>query len=136
MSNLISWFFALIRGRTSSPAATPMVNKLLYLIADDAATTITTMNEGGLNKQELVHDGITPNWTPDGKIIFIARRGSPQIWIMNADGSNQHQISKFAWSGGEAIPLMPQQGKNGVIVFHVHSALTPEIRSIQADGSG
>jgi TolB protein len=37
-----------------------------------------------------------PAWSPDGKeIIFISeRRGAPQIWSMNSDGSNQQLFSK------------------------------------------
>ena len=37
-----------------------------------------------------------PAWSPDGKeIIFISeRRGVPQIWSMNSDGSNQQLFSK------------------------------------------
>jgi Tol biopolymer transport system component len=37
-----------------------------------------------------------PIWSKDGKqIIFISsRRGSPQIWIMDADGQNPKQFSK------------------------------------------
>ena len=36
-----------------------------------------------------------PDWSPDGsKIVFHAGGfGSGGIWVMNADGSGQHQLS-------------------------------------------
>jgi hypothetical protein len=31
---------------------------------------------------------VTPNWTPDGRIIFISdRSGTRQIWIRNSSGT-------------------------------------------------
>ena len=47
-------------------------------------------NEGTSNER--------PRWSPDSKQIFFVsnRGGSSQIWVMNADGSGAHQITKFA----------------------------------------
>ena len=38
---------------------------------------------------------ISPTWSPDGKkIAFVSdREGSPQIWVMNSDGSNQKRLT-------------------------------------------
>ena len=38
---------------------------------------------------------ISPSWSPDGKqIVFVSdREGSPQLWLMNADGSNQRRLT-------------------------------------------
>ena len=38
---------------------------------------------------------ISPTWSPDGKqIAFVSdREGSPQLWVMNADGSNKRRLT-------------------------------------------
>lgn len=51
-----------------------------------------------LTKNE--HNDIFPNWTPDGKIVFISNRsGSPQLWAMNADGSQPRQVTRLLGGG-------------------------------------
>ncbi len=105
-----------------------------YLVTD--GNKIIIMDEGGGNKKVLVTDGMTPSWTPDGHVIFLGLRGSPQIWTMDADGSNQKQISKLTWAGVDGAPIMPQQGRNGTIVFQKQSAASSDIRTIKADGTG
>jgi len=62
---------------------------------------VYTMNPDGTNVKQLTDLG--PNngayfesWSPDGKQIAFAEYPAPdfigQLWIMNADGSNQRQI--------------------------------------------
>ena len=45
-------------------------------------------------------------YSPDGRKIVFARslpRSFPHLWVMNADGSNQHQIT-HAPTSGEVAP--------------------------------
>src|ERR1700733_7790181 len=39
-----------------------------------------------------------PRWSPDSKQIYFVsdRGGSSQVWSMNANGSDAHQVTKFA----------------------------------------
>src|SRR5213594_2271597 len=61
---------------------------------------IFTMNPDGTNIKQLTHvgpDGLAswPAWSADGKqIVFEFRPPDriPQIWVMNADGSDQHLV--------------------------------------------
>ena len=44
-----------------------------------------------------------PRWSNDGKLFFISdRSGTPQIWRMDADGSNLKQITFLSTGAGAA----------------------------------
>ncbi len=94
-----------------------------YSKYDDRMTwSIHTMNIDGTNRKRLTHAknkwDSAPDWSPDGKKIVFAREYKDavgvwqyEIWIMNADGSEQKQIKPL--SGG-APYFMP----DGRIVYH------------------
>jgi len=105
-----------------------------------ASFSIYTTHPDGTGKTVLTTDeGGSPSWTPDSKVIFISNRsGSQQIWIMDADGGDAHQIGDLSAS---MLPLMPQMGENGLIVFMGNDVQTePDgntgIWMMQKDGSG
>jgi TolB protein len=57
------------------------------------------MNRDGSNRQRLTNHpaiDVTPTWSPTGtQIAFTSdRTGSPQIYIMNADGTGLQQITR------------------------------------------
>src|SRR5205814_3885282 len=65
------------------------------------------------------------NWTPDGRIIYDSTAsGSRHIWIMNADGSNQRQLTSDAYDyrGGHVSPdgryIVFISNRTGI--FHVY----------------
>jgi TolB protein len=63
-----------------------------------------------------------PSWTPDGsKIVYAStQNGSTQIWSMNADGSNQQQLTNTGSNNlGANYPNAnaPKVAPNGQIVF-------------------
>lgn len=77
-----------------------------------------------------------PSWSPDGTKIVYGRSGgdptdSPDIWVMNSDGSNQRALvatadydHRPAWSpDGEEIAFMRQLNNMEIVV-------------IKADGAG
>jgi TolB protein len=53
----------------------------------------------GSERVQLTQAGLTanddPQWSPDGtKLLFsTSRNGRPQLWMMNADGSDEHLIT-------------------------------------------
>ncbi len=56
------------------------------------------------------YDG-APSWSPDGiKIAFTSNRsGFNNIWVMNSDGTNQHNISNV--SHNDQVPAYSPDGK-------------------------
>jgi hypothetical protein len=104
-----------------------------------AIATIATVRADGSMKTKLASDGLSPSWTPDGRIIFVSERsGSRQIWTMTADGSDARQIGDLPKT---MDPVMPQMAKNGLVVFmgndaHVEPDGNAGIWIMHEDGSG
>jgi len=84
--------------------------------------SIHTMNADGTNRKRLTHTknkwDNSPTWSPDGKKIVFTRAYKntkgvwvAEIWIMNADGSEQTQIKSLEGGG-------PYFTKDGKIVYH------------------
>jgi len=56
----------------------------------DTASRAVQVKSGGNNQDGT--DGLA--WTPDGKIIYYSRAsGADDIWVMNADGTGQKQLT-------------------------------------------
>jgi len=71
-------------------------------------------------------------WTPDGRIVYgSTASGNPDIWIMNADGSNQRQLTVDPTP--EAQPRVCGGGR--FIVFTSLRSGVPQIWRMAADGS-
>jgi serine/threonine protein kinase len=76
-------------------------------------------------------DGGT-TWTPDGKIVYRSRAGgNPDVWIMDADGRNQKQLTDDA-SDERSLSVTPD---GRYIVFDSARSGTPELWRIDIDGS-
>ena len=68
----------------------------------------------------------TPSWSPDGsKILFMSRRtGWWTVWVMNADGSDQHTIARSAdtnaeptWSPDGSKVVFERRNDEGVSII-------------------
>ncbi len=69
-------------------------------------------------------------WTPDGRIVYESRTGDNiNIWIMNADGSNQKQLT---FDNGRTPDVSPD---GRYIVFRSNRSVTPHIYRMEMDGS-
>jgi Tol biopolymer transport system component len=87
-------------GSATFPDFSPDAGRIAFTAAtaQTADTDILAMNSDGSSVVALTSsagDDRYPAYSPDGtKIVFLsARTGQPQVWLMNADGSNQTQLT-------------------------------------------
>ncbi|MCL7959567.1 MAG: DPP IV N-terminal domain-containing protein, partial [marine benthic group bacterium] len=78
--------------RGSTPAVSPDGLRIAY----ERDTNIFVANSDGTGETRLTNTGDEerfPAWSPDGAVIAYARWApSPEIWLMNADGSSQRSL--------------------------------------------
>ena len=116
----------------------------------DGNAEIYVMDADGGNLRRLTnnrHDDYSPSWSPDGKrIAFVSERdghvidGRPtsEIYVMEADGSNQQRLTNNPFDDGE--PSWSPDGKRIVFSsqrdghFENKFAITHEIYVMEADG--
>lgn len=114
----------------------PDGTKIAFYAYDDLTTwSIYVMDVDGrirqrLTKREGVRDN-APVWSPDGTQLVFGREHGDQgeIWVMNADGSNQKKLEGIFGGGPRWSPDGTQ------IVFSSASTGDSEIAVINADGS-
>jgi len=108
---------------------------------------IFTMNPDGSDVKQLTH--VTPDgsadwasWSADGKqIVFnesLPPDGTPELWLMNADGSNQHRLfAERRYS--ENRPSFSPDGSKVVFArckLFVGDQDTCAIHTVNLDGTG
>jgi len=95
---------------------------------------------GDLNRAHLIRSGYGDNyseyfglsWTPQGRLIYGSHAsGSADIWVMDADGSNQKQLTYD--TRREVSPVSTNDGR--YIVFVSSSSRSSYIRRMDADGN-
>ncbi|MBX7212948.1 MAG: DUF11 domain-containing protein [Thermoflexales bacterium] len=103
------------------PNWSPNGARIVFSTMRNGNSDIYVMNADGGGLTRLTTDGAddySPSWSPDGNsIVFISERGAPantggRVWLMNADGSNQHQLYDAPFAGG---PMFSPDG--GRIAF-------------------
>jgi Tol biopolymer transport system component len=103
----------LIASNAVTPAWSPLGTSITYSRATSSTQVeIWTMSPSGTNQVQLTHlpspfVGISPTYSPDGTSILYARvaaSGSTNsaLWIMNSDGTNDHQLTSGTWNNLDA----------------------------------
>jgi Tol biopolymer transport system component len=127
------------------PHWSPDGTKIALVVSPALGSTqgsIFVMNADGSNPQQLTFAGIygetesEPKWSPDGsKIAFNTRRqGGFDIYIMNADGTNQHNL--YVNGGGtEYDPSWSPDGSK-LLFTRVSMTMDTQIVTMNADGTG
>ncbi len=126
-------------GRDLGPAWSHDASKIAFYVhsPDETKWSIFVMETNGDSIQQLTNEADifdnSPTWSPDGTKIAFAREYPLQnyiseIWMMNADGSDQHMINP---DGGG-----PDWSDDGnTITFHAEDTDDYEIYTMNQDGS-
>ena len=123
-----------VAGVLSAQATQPNTNgRMAFQMDFGIGAEIYTIKPSGLGIRQLTKvqgSAETPDWSPDGtQIAFAAEDGPSGVWIMNADGSDLHQVA----ASGEQ-PAFTPDGTH--LVYGCHDCAGGQgIFLMEADGS-
>jgi TolB protein len=107
---------------------TVRVSRICIVPDRDETRSVQVGSGFGDNYSEYL--GIT--WTPDGRIVYGSHAsGNPDIWVMDADGANQRQLTFDPHT--DLAPAVSPDGR--YIVFVSNRAGANNIWRMDADGS-
>lgn len=111
-------------------------NTEMVSVQVQTASNIYVANRGDITQPVQVTPGsgryFDLSWMPDGRILYASdSTGSADLWIMNADGSGEHQIT-FG-TGRNYAPVVSPDGK--VVAFHTNRSGNWHIWRAEVDGS-
>ncbi|MEX2531770.1 MAG: hypothetical protein WD960_13465 [Gemmatimonadota bacterium] len=121
------------------PRWSPDGTRLAYHVGRD----VFTLDVDGRRYRRLTIDpnnGMYPTWSPDGeRIAFMSwRTGSTELWVMNADGSEQRRLTHT--ERGDAIDPRWSPDGRWLAYVHVPEGLEPGgpmvLHKVRTDGSG
>lgn len=132
--------------QTSSPEGNTVLNapgRIAFHSEQTGDFEIWVINADGTNARQLTDVAgrdIEPAWSPDGRLIaFASGRDDPenlQLYIMNADGSNQHPLFPSLQAWDNWTPAWSPDGKR--IAFQTNRDVRAngfDIYVVNADGS-
>jgi dipeptidyl aminopeptidase/acylaminoacyl peptidase len=90
-------------------------------------------------RSEILADGFTPNWSPDGSMLVFARDsshpGTPDLWLARADGSSQRNITN-TYGVAERKPVWSPDGTQIAYGVDSGTASTPNWDIVVTDPFG
>jgi serine/threonine protein kinase/Tol biopolymer transport system component len=110
----------------------------LVTVRQNLILNIWTLPVGDMSRVKQVTKGVSGDdgrggisWTPDGRIVYTSMvSGKENIWIMDADGKNQKQLTE---EGYNSEPVVTADGR--YIVYTSIPESTPHIWRMNIDGS-
>ncbi|HVF91583.1 MAG TPA: winged helix-turn-helix domain-containing protein [Blastocatellia bacterium] len=94
-------------------------SKSLVSVQMDTVSNVWTLPKGDSSRGQKItsgrYEGRFLSWTPDGRVAYVsAVSGNPDIWIMDADGSNNKQLTTGA--GEDFDPQVSYDGRHIVFI--------------------
>ena len=104
-------------------------NNDIYVVSSDGSGLVDVTNASG--------NDVWPAWSTDGsKIVFVSdRTGLNQVWIMNADGSGQRQLTFDSTKKDQTPEWSPDGTKIAYTVDVSTTVAGGDIWVMNADGS-
>jgi len=98
----------------------------LWIVRQDDAASATQITSGRADGQDWI------SVAPDGRIVYSSRAGgNDDLWITDADGSNERQLTAHA--GSNDHPSVTRDGR--YVVFTSDRSGSPHVWRIDIDGS-
>jgi TolB protein len=124
------------------PAVSRDGKRIAFTRDIDGYAQIFVMDSDGSHVRMLTHahaNSGLPAWSPDRKLIaFASDRNSPddgdEIYVMKADGSDQHAVTRNLPGTNDAWPSWGPDGKR--LVFARDAPSDSAIFVVDADGTG
>jgi Tol biopolymer transport system component len=129
-------------GRTGFPDFSPDGSKLAFVCSPPGDATGPDVCTSGVDGSGLTQITASPGldlfpaWSPDGNtIVFLSNRsGTMQVWLMNADGSGQHQLT-FGPAPKDQVPDWSPDGSKIVYLVDVPGGPGGDVWVMNADGT-
>jgi TolB protein len=110
LSSGVSWAVTYHRAVSYDPAWSPAGDWIAYVSQEFGHDDIFRVNPQGAEKQRLTFNDWEwdkhPTYSPDGsQIVFWSNResGRRQLWIMNADGSDQRVLLRSEFNDWDPV---------------------------------
>ncbi len=128
-------------GASYSSVAATAAGRTLVAVRDEMSARLWLAPDGNTARARPItgigngrEGAVGIDWTPDGRLVYSATtQGSPDIWIVNSDGSQPRQLTSDP--GTETQPQVLPDGRGIIFISRRPGDSQFEILAMDLDGS-